>query len=124
MESRMTPEETVLAFVAAWNALDYDRVYALMADNIVYHNIPMKPVTGIAKVKAGFDAWPVDSCEWILLNIATNGNIVLTERLDRFARGEDRINVPVMGAFEVADGKITHWRDYFDMTALKPEAGA
>ena len=23
-----------------------------------------------------------------------------------------------MGVFEVADGKITLWRDYFDMTAM------
>lgn len=118
----MNAEETVLAFVAAWNELDYDRVYALMTDDIVYHNIPMKPVTGIAKVKAGFDRWPVDSCEWIVLNIATRGNVVLTERLDKFTRGEDRINVPVMGVFEVTDGKIAHWRDYFDMGAMKPEA--
>jgi limonene-1,2-epoxide hydrolase len=26
-----------------------------------------------------------------------------------------------MGAFEVVDGKIAHWRDYFDMKSLTPE---
>ena len=44
------------------------------------------------------------------------------ERIDRFARGEDRIVVPVMGAFKVRDGLIERWRDYFDMGALKPKA--
>lgn len=118
----MDAEETVLAFVEAWNALDQDRIHALMAEDIFYHNMPLKPVRGRAAVHAHLAAWPVDACEWSVINIATNGNVVLTERVDRFVRGEDRITVPVMGAFEVTDGLITHWRDYFDMGALKPEA--
>lgn len=118
----MGPEATVLAFVEAWNALDWSRIYGLMADDIVYHNIPMKPVTGIPAVRKGFEAWPVDSCEWIVSNIATAGNVVLTERIDIFVRGSDRITVPVMGAFEVTDGKISRWRDYFDMAALQPDS--
>ena len=118
----MGAEETVLTFVAAWNALDWPRIYALLADDIIYHNMPMNPVHGRGAVRAHLDAWPVDACEWEVLNIATRGNVVLTERIDRFVRGEDRIVVPVMGAFEVADGLITHWRDYFDMGAIKPQA--
>jgi limonene-1,2-epoxide hydrolase len=116
----MNAEKTVLAFVDAWNRLDEARIHGLMADGIVYHNMPMAPVTGIAAVRAHLAAWPVDECEWIVRNIAVRGNVVLTERIDRFRRGADRIIVPVMGTFEVADGKITHWRDYFDMGALKP----
>lgn len=120
----MNPEATVLAFVEAWNALDWPKIYALMADDIVYHNMPMKPVTGIPAVRKGFDAWPVDTCEWIVTNIAANGNVVLTERIDKFTRGSDRITIPVMGTFEVHDGKIARWRDYFDLGAMKPEAQA
>ena len=116
----MDAEQTVLAFVHAWNRLDEERIHGLMADDIVYHNMPMKPVVGIAAVRAHLAAWPVDECEWVVLNIAARGNVVLTERIDRFRRGADRIVVPVMGAFEVADGRITHWRDYFDMGALRP----
>jgi limonene-1,2-epoxide hydrolase len=116
----MNAEETVLAFVDAWNGLDEERIHGLMADGIVYHNMPMAPVTGIAAVRAHLAAWQVDECEWIVRHIAARGNVVLTERIDRFRRGADRIIVPVMGTFEVADGKITHWRDYFDMGALKP----
>jgi limonene-1,2-epoxide hydrolase len=118
----MGAEETVLAFVAAWNALDWSRIYALLADDIVYHNMPLKPVLGRDAVRAHLDAWPVDACEWEVRNIASNGRVVLTERIDRFARGEERIVVPVMGAFEVADGRIAAWRDYFDMGAIKPQA--
>lgn len=116
----MDAEQTVLAFVDAWNRLDEERIHGLMADDIVYHNMPMKPVTGIAAVRAHLASWPVDECEWIVRNIAVRGNVVLTERIDRFRRGADLIVVPVMGTFEVVDGKIAHWRDYFDMGALKP----
>lgn len=117
----MTAEETVLAFIEAWNRLDQERIYALMAEDILYHNMPLEPVRGRAGVRAHLDAWPVDACEWELLHIAARGNVVLTERVDRFRRGEDRIVVPVMGAFEVADGLITHWRDYFDLRATRPQ---
>ena len=117
----MNAEETVLTFIAAWNRLDQERIYALMADDIVYHNMPLKPVRGRDAVREHLAAWPVDECEWELLNIAARGDVVLTERVDRFRRGEDRIVVPVMGAFEVADGLITHCRDYFDLRATRPQ---
>ncbi len=119
-EMRISPEETVTAFVAAWSALDEARIYGLLADDVVYHNIPLAPVTGLEAVRAHLAAWPVDECEWELLNIAACGPVVLTERVDRFRRGPDRIVVPVMGAFEVRDGKIAQWRDYFDLGALRP----
>jgi limonene-1,2-epoxide hydrolase len=45
-----------------------------------------------------------------LINIATNGGVVLTERVDVFTFTDGReIALPVMGAFDVADGKITAW---------------
>jgi limonene-1,2-epoxide hydrolase len=118
----MDAERTVLAFVAAWNALDQRQIYDLMAEGIVYHNMPIRPVVGRDAVRAHLAAWPVDSCDWSVTHIAVRGDVVLTERVDRFVRGTDRITVPVMGAFEVTAGRITHWRDYFDMGALKPQS--
>ena len=120
----MDAETVVLAFVAAWNALDNTSIFDLMADDIVYHNMPMKPVLGREAVREHLAAWPVDSCDWQVLNIASRGGVVLTERVDRFVRGADHITVPVMGTFEVVDGRIAKWRDYFDMGALQPRPGA
>ena len=40
---------------------------------------------------------------------------VLTERRDIFTFANGEIDLPVMGTFEVDGGKITAWRDYFDM---------
>jgi len=116
----MDAETTVRAFADAWTALDYDAVYALLAEDVRYHNMPLKPVVGRQAVRAHLDAWPVDVCAWEVLHLAVAGEVVLTERIDRFVRGQDHIVVPVMGAFEVRGGLIVHWRDYFDLGALKP----
>ena len=55
----------------------------------------------------------------------TTGNVVMNERTDRFVMKGKEIAIPVVGVFEVNDGKITFWRDYFDngmfMKALKGE---
>ena len=68
----MDPEQVVLAFVDAWNRLDEERIYGLMADDIFYHNIPLKPVQGRDAVRDHLAKWPVDESEWQVLNIATN----------------------------------------------------
>ena len=53
-----------------------------------------------------------------------SGGVVLTERVDRFTIGDKRIELPVMGAFEVdGQGKITAWRDYFDMAQFTKQMG-
>jgi limonene-1,2-epoxide hydrolase len=46
------------------------------------------------------------------------GNVVLTERVDTFTIGQVVAPLPVMGTFEVRDGKISAWRDSFDMAQI------
>ena len=40
---------------------------------------------------------------------------MLTERVDKFLVKGQWIELPVMGTFEVSDGRIRAWRDYFDL---------
>jgi limonene-1,2-epoxide hydrolase len=57
--------------------------------------------------------------DWKVLSIAENGNKVLTERLDNFdLAGGKKLSVPVMGTFEIENGKIKAWRDYFDLATF------
>lgn len=112
----MSPQETVEAFIACWNTLDMQGAFALMHPDIVYHNIPMAPARGHGEVRAALAQFPpIEAAEWITHAIAATGNTVLTERSDRFLIGGKWIDLPVMGAFEVKDGLITAWRDYFDL---------
>lgn len=111
------PTETVTRFCQAWKDVDLDTIVAFFTDDAVYHNIPLAPVAGREAIKdtiAGFTGG-VESIEFEVLHIAAAGNVVLTERIDRFVTPERTIELPVMGTFEVVDGAITAWRDYFDL---------
>ena len=109
--------DVVTSFCEAWKNVDLDRIVEFFTDDAVYHNIPVAPVTGKDAIRttiAGFTQG-VSSIEFRVDNIAANGDVVLTERVDIFAMGDKTISLPVMGVFELRDGKIAAWRDYFDM---------
>ena len=111
------PLELVRRFCTAWSDGDVDALAGYFTPDAVYHNIPIDPVTGRDNIKstiAGFTAG-VDKVEFRVHHIVADGPVVLTERTDVFITGERSIELPVMGAFEVTDGQISAWRDYFDM---------
>jgi len=39
----------------------------------------------------------------------------MTERVDVFKLPSKSFELPVMGVFEISNGKIKAWRDYFDI---------
>ena len=112
------PIDVVNEFCDLWAKGDLDAIVACFTDDAVYHNIPIAPVTGkdaIRQTIEGFTA-AVDTVEFRVLHIAAAGNVVMTERVDAFISPKVTIELPVMGTFEVtADGKISAWRDYFDL---------
>lgn len=120
----MSNSDTIRDFLAAFNAKDIDRVVSFFADDAVYHNMPTTPTVGIDAIRASIAGYtaPADVIDWQLLSISEDENgVVLTERLDRFDFGGTWVELPVMGAFELADGKITVWRDYFDMAFFQKQ---
>jgi limonene-1,2-epoxide hydrolase len=112
-----SPTEIVTKFCDAWGDNDLDALMTFFADDAVYHNIPMEPMTGVDAIKATVTGFMqgVEKIEFRVLNIATNGDVVLTERVDVFHLPGKAIELPVMGTFEVKNGKIAAWRDYFDL---------
>jgi limonene-1,2-epoxide hydrolase len=121
------PIDVVRQFCDAWGSPDeIDAALDLLSDDCFYHNIPLDPVEGIDAIRAtvqGFSAG-VERVDFETHHIAANGNVVLTERTDSFVFPDKRIDLPVSGTFEVnEDGKITHWRDYFDMNQFLSQMG-
>lgn len=115
--STEAPIDVVQRFCEAFGKGDLDEIIGFLAPDAVYHNIPLDPVVGTEAIRAtlaGFTAG-VESVEFRVDNIAAAGDVVLTERVDIFRTPDRTISIPVMGAFEVAGGTITAWRDYFDM---------
>lgn len=105
--------------------MDFDAVVAALAEDILYHNIPMEPISGRDKVADYLrGAWIFSECDWRLLNIAASGNTVLTERIDAFVINGQRVALPLMGVFVVTGDKISQWRDYFDLADYQQQLKA
>jgi limonene-1,2-epoxide hydrolase len=125
-----SPIEVVRRFCAAWSDnTGAAELAAFFTDDAVYHNIPLAPVTGreaIANNIASFirpGAPGIESIQFRVINIAANGPVVMTERVDVFKLPDKSFELPVMGTFEVSDGKISAWRDYFDMNQFTRRMG-
>ncbi|MEX1254533.1 MAG: SgcJ/EcaC family oxidoreductase [Dehalococcoidia bacterium] len=110
-------------FCAAWNKADIPAIIDFFADDAVYHNMPIQPIQGKDAIKGMIEQFmaPFEGCDWQVLHIAASGDVVLTERVDKFL-GAKKIELPVMGTFEIKDGKIAAWRDYFDLAAWTRQA--
>jgi limonene-1,2-epoxide hydrolase len=117
-------QQVVRDFVAAFNANDLGRIMAFFAEDAVYHNIPVAPVKGTTAIRAVIQSFMgmASQADWILHRIAeAKDGVVLTERTDRFLVKGKWIELPVMGSFEVKDGRISAWRDYFDMKQFQSQ---
>jgi limonene-1,2-epoxide hydrolase len=114
----------VKSLIAAFNASDLPKVMTHFAADAVYHNIPVAPVSGTQAICGVVESFMgmATQVDWQMLNIAQSGaNVVLTERVDRFLIKGKWIGLPVMGTFEVSGGKISAWRDYFDMNQFQSQ---
>lgn len=117
-----TPQAIVESFIAAWNANDLEKILAHLHPQVVYHNMPLAPIHGQAAVRAYLaDKVPFEWVDWKLLAIAAVGNKVLTERSDDFGVGGVTVRLPLMGIFEIEDGLIAAWRDYFDLAMYRQQ---
>jgi limonene-1,2-epoxide hydrolase len=113
-------EQVVRDFCAAASSRDPAVLRAFLSDDVVYHNMPLDPAEGIEAAMAVIDMFVgmCDALEFEIHHLASDGSTVLTERTDTFTIKGKTAPLPVMGAFHVADGKITAWRDYFDMAQV------
>src|SRR5258705_9283184 len=105
-----SPIEVVRRFCAAWSDnVGAAELAAFFTDDAVYHNIPLAPVTGrkaIPNTIASFirpGAPGIESIEFPAINIAANGRVVMTERVDVFRLPGKSFELQVMGTFEVRD---------------------
>ena len=115
----MTNTEIVLGFIDAWNRMDWQAVGDALHEEVVYHNIPMEKIEGKTAAMGFIQGMQPESVNWETLSIAENGAKVLTERVDNFVMpGGKELSLPVMGTFEITDGKISAWRDYFDLATF------
>ncbi len=128
MGTAQDAEQLVRDFCDRFDGTDAEALRPFFTDDVVYHNIPLEPAVGI-DATIGFIEGFFAMCDRMTienLHVAVRGDIVLTERVDTFYLGDVVAPLPVMGTFEVRDGRIRAWRDYFDLgqvtAMLTPEA--
>ena len=109
--------DIVREFVAAWSSLDASRLAEYFTEDGTYYNMPTQPVTGRANVEQFItnflSTWTETT--WDIVNIAEAGDVVYCERLDRTKTTAGDVDLPCFGVFEMQNGKIREWRDYFDL---------
>jgi limonene-1,2-epoxide hydrolase len=116
-----TPNEKIVNdFCQAWSRKDINEILAFMSDDAVYHNIPLQPAKGKDAIKAVINTFlpGSQSIEFRIVNTASAGNVVFNERIDVFQMGGKKVELPVAGVFVVTNGKISAWRDYFDLASF------
>ena len=120
-ETDSAPRQVVERFLEFLRAGDIDGAVELMATDVQYTNVGLPTMRGRERVRrafqatlgrrgAGFDVY--------VHAISADGPTVLTERTDVLELGRLRAQFWVCGRFDVRDGQIVVWRDYFDYAAI------
>jgi limonene-1,2-epoxide hydrolase len=113
-------DQLVRAFIAAWEQRDSDFIIGCLTEDAVYHSMPLSPIVGKEAIAAwvrGFENIQPGRLE-VHHQIAT-ADVVMNERTDRIVLNGHPVTLPITGVFEMHDGRIRAWREYFDLTPAK-----
>jgi len=112
--------DVVDEFIARIGRMDLDGACELVTADVEYDNVPMGKNHGPEGIKdlLGPMVGAIDGLEFVVHRQVVEGDVVFNERTDRFVKDDLTIDLPVAGVFEVTDGKISLWRDYFDMAEI------
>jgi len=110
-------EQLVREFISAWSNLDAEELAGYFTESGTYHNIPSSVVQGRDQIQQFISGFirPWESTDWEIVSLLASGDTVMVERLDRTVVAGSPVNLPCFGIFEIEDGKIKMWRDYFDL---------
>jgi limonene-1,2-epoxide hydrolase len=108
-----------------WATMSLEEFREVMAEDCDYRNVPIEgdrhtgPDEAHDILSKFSNKWDVDLN---VVNIVGDDRVVMTERTEHFARKDgsrEPFVLPVMGVFELRDGKVTAWRDYFEMSHMR-----
>jgi limonene-1,2-epoxide hydrolase len=119
MATNLSPEPAavVVDFLHALAAPDIEAALLLVTEDLVYTNVSLPTIYGrdrLARLarpvmrpgRMGFNVH--------LNHVATDGDVVLTDRIDEINFRRFASRFWVYGRFVVRDGRIAEWRDSFD----------
>jgi limonene-1,2-epoxide hydrolase len=124
-------EQIVLGFLRAayGQHMDVEAMTALMADDFVWQlHVPLSPVVvGRDAARAELEKHNRLSTGMIegseIRTIVSSSDTVVVERVDVNAMNGVAVTFHVTAIFEVRDGAITHWREYWDTSHVARQLG-
>lgn len=116
-----SPETVVSNFFAAFPASDVDELISFFSDDAIYIDGPRGVHRGREAIRTEFATQVaiVPSTTVDIKTLTTDRGAVMVEREERFVIDGKPIDHEVVGVFDLDDdGRITRWRDYYDLTSL------
>jgi limonene-1,2-epoxide hydrolase len=118
-------EKLVMEFLGHGHGseLDVDAIVEMMTDDVFFEvNVPTRrPRIGREAAReelARNAAVATGDLDGTVLSMASNDRLVFQERNTVFEMGDKRITLRLAAVFEVVDGKIAAWREYYDTVDL------
>jgi limonene-1,2-epoxide hydrolase len=119
-----TSLQLVTDFCNSLLAADMAQTCRFLSPEVVYHNMPWAPVTGHVEVRKVLD--PLvhgPNCalrKMAISHTVGSAEVVMNARVETWERRGVRVELPVAGLFEIRDGLITRWSDYWDLATIQP----
>ncbi|GGC69509.1 nuclear transport factor 2 family protein [Hoyosella rhizosphaerae] len=104
-------------FLTAIERRDVEAASTFLHDDVAFKLVPFPELRGKADVVRQLRGLlaAIASMHIEMHNIAANGDTVLTERTHTLELGPVPVQLWMCGTFETRNGKITMWRDRFDV---------
>ncbi|MGA2119137.1 MAG: nuclear transport factor 2 family protein [Bryobacteraceae bacterium] len=117
MDNRAERIALIRRFLDACVRADPEEFASYFTADAVWWNAPWKPVKGREAIRETLrrGAERMVALPWEIRHIVADDEIVMVERVDHFLVQQTHVTVPCMAIFELRDGKIAAWRDYWDL---------
>jgi limonene-1,2-epoxide hydrolase len=117
----MTNKNIVDKFFDRWSRGDLDGAMDMCTDDVVWDNIPMKPIAGKAAISAflGKFATGMSDIHYEVKGSMENADSLMLEGTENYTKNGRKVSVPYMASFKFRDGRICAWSDYFDLKMVE-----
>ena len=115
----------VMAMVEKWHELDVEGALDMFTEDGAFHSMMRRPHKGREALRKfmGDLFSNLSELDLEIRSEAVTGNTVILERVDSWVYNERPGSIPVVGVFDVENGKVKEWREYYDRAVILSEMG-
>jgi limonene-1,2-epoxide hydrolase len=122
-----SPEVVIRRYFDAWVNPKVDELYGFFAQDAVWVDGPRGVRRGAESIAAEITAQiaAVGGVTVDVVSLLTDGRTAMVEQVSSSKVGDTRISTVVMAVFEFdADGRITQWREAYDLKSMLDQVQA